>query len=327
MRARETPVIAQVELTNHCPYTCIGCPRTYEMTRPLGFMSRATFEAVIAAIEPVQRGWRPLSLHHMGESLLHPEIAEFIEHATSRGVPTSLACRPNHLTPARSRALLEAGLAGLVVSVDALDTPTLQEISGKVANYEGAKANIDALLALKRELQAPTHVIVQMIAYARNKHQWERFIQEWRTVDEGVQVALKRFSSWTLPQLAKHAGQGNALIGGVCNIPFNTFSVLWDGRVVLCNRDHDGKQVFGNVADGIDAVWHGEAYRQFREAFLEDALPADAMCRGCIKYPWREGPDWSPESNQVWFAGEGIEWSYSPQRWLEKFGDRVRVPT
>lgn len=322
MYYRDSLVIAQVELTNHCPYTCIGCPRTYEMTRPLGFMSRETFTAVIDAVQANQRDWGPLSIHHMGESMLHPEIADFIALATSRGVPTALACRPNHLPPAKARKLLEAGLAVLVVSIDALDTPTLKQISGKVADYPAAKANVEALLALKRELGAPTQILLQMIGYSQNQHQWDDFLAQWRP-EEGFHVSLKRFASWTMPQLGKHAGNGVVHIGPACRLPFQTCVVLWDGRVALCNRDHDGKQVFGHVSEGLLNVWHGENYQRFRAAFADDELPADAMCRSCDKYPWRDGVKRTADSEQTWFGGEAVEWKYSADWWLEAFGDRL----
>lgn len=325
MRVRQVPVITQIELTNHCPYTCIGCPRTHDMSRPLGFMSRETFEAVIEAVKPVQRDWGPLSLHHMGESTLHPEIAQFVAYATSQGVPTSLACRPNHLSPSKSRALLEAGLTALVVTIDALDTPTLRQISGKVANYEDAKANVEAMLATRRELAAPTKIVLQMISYASNEHQWERFLSEWQREDEGVLTALKRFSSWTLPQLSDHAGKGIVHIGGICSIPFTTCVILWDGRVALCNRDHDGRQVFGHVSDGLEAVWQGEAYQEYRRQFEDDELPEDAICRGCVKYPWQERAERTPESKQTWFGADQLPWRYTAQWWLEHFGERVNA--
>lgn len=323
MHVGRVPLIAQVELTNHCPYTCIGCPRTHDMSRPLGFMTRETFEAVIEAVKPVQRSWGPLALHHMGESTLHPEIAQFVAHATSQGVPTVLACRPNHLPPAKARALLEAGLTVLVISIDALDTTTLRSISGKVANYERAAENVDAMLAIRRELGASTQVMLQMISYAANEHQWQQFLSQWYREDEGVTTALKRFSSWTLPKLADHAGKNITPLGTICQIPFKTCVVLWDGRVALCNRDHDARQVFGNVSEGIEAVWNGPAYQRFRQQFEDDELPADAMCRGCSRYPWQEQVKRGRESGQAWFGGEAIAWEYSEQWWLEHFGARM----
>ena len=42
-----TPIVFQVELTNHCPMRCEMCPRTHRMTRPLGYMDREIYVRVI----------------------------------------------------------------------------------------------------------------------------------------------------------------------------------------------------------------------------------------------------------------------------------------
>ena len=152
MTYRPRPTVFQAELTNHCPYTCLGCPRTEHMDRGLGMMRFDTFKRVIDEVRETQRSWRPMGLHHMGESLLHQEIDQFVSYATSRGVPTALSCRPNHLTPEKAESLIRAGLCAMIISFDGLDSPTLRRITGKVADYPGARDNVEHLLRIKREL-------------------------------------------------------------------------------------------------------------------------------------------------------------------------------
>lgn len=316
------PIALQVELTNHCPYTCKGCPRTEGMTRPLGMMSAETFQVVLDAVRADQRKHAPLALHHMGEALLHPELTAFVERATRAGVPTSIACRPNLLTPARARALLEAGVCSIIVSLDGMSTPTLRTLTGKVADYERSRAHIDALLEAKRALGSAAQIQLQMIAYAENEPEWRTFLDAFPPGDPDVSASLKRFSTWTVPELAQYGSRATSFLGGTCTRPLWSYTVLWDGRIVPCNRDHDGEVVLGNIHDGLEAVWHGEAYRRFREAFDADTLPAEHMCRRCTIYPWhpehrgKQGAD-------AWFGGDGEGLRYSESWWLEHWGARV----
>ena len=46
--------------------------------------------------------YRPLELHHLGESLLHPQVDEFVARASARGLPTELSVNPSLLTPTRA---------------------------------------------------------------------------------------------------------------------------------------------------------------------------------------------------------------------------------
>jgi len=317
------PIAYQLELTNHCPYTCQGCPRTHHMHRPLGMMSPETFRAVVDAVAPYQRNFWPMALHHMGEALLHAEIAEHVAYACSRGVPTSLACRPNHLTPERGEALLRAGLCMIVITVDALDTPTMRAITGKVANFEKAEENVRAFLDVRRKLDSPTKVMIQMIAYADNQHQWKAFEERFACSDPGVVVAVKRFSAWTVPELAQFGAASEKFLGGSCRRPFNSFVVLWDGRVVPCCRDHDGAVVLGNIHDGLDNVWNGPAYEAFREGFDDDALPKDHMCRGCSLYPWSPAAEKKSIATNAWIENEDPVAAYTPDWWMKSFGHRV----
>ena len=46
------PKIYNLETTNHCPYKCIMCPRTYDMTRPLGHMDFELFKDIVDQLRP-----------------------------------------------------------------------------------------------------------------------------------------------------------------------------------------------------------------------------------------------------------------------------------
>ena len=77
------PVVFQVELTNNCPMTCTMCPRTHSMSRPLGNMSHDLFLKVLNEAAGTTSSFY---MHHFGDSLVHPDLGDFIGEATRRRI-------------------------------------------------------------------------------------------------------------------------------------------------------------------------------------------------------------------------------------------------
>lgn len=98
----ETPyTIFNIELTNRCPFKCIMCARTHNMTRAQGLMDFDLFRKVIDEYvqdSPEQAMGSECWMHHFGESLVHPEFDHFIAYASARGVFTALSLNPLCLT-------------------------------------------------------------------------------------------------------------------------------------------------------------------------------------------------------------------------------------
>jgi radical SAM protein with 4Fe4S-binding SPASM domain len=269
------------------------------MTRPLGMMSFETFDACVqAAVAGRQLAFKPLELHHFGESLLHPEIARFVRHATKSGVPTQLNCNPGHLAPDLGEELLRAGLGVMVFSFDGMDTPTMQLARGAVANYEKAEERIMAFVEARPRLNPFCAVMIQMVALEANQHQWRAFMQKWRGIP-GVMPHIKAFDSWTQPGLVQLGARTPHNVANLmeCTFPYHAVVVLWDGRIVPCCHDHDGAVVLGSIHDGLENVWRSPVALAFREDFERGTLPANHMCRRCCWWPGNGG--WIPFPGKI----------------------------
>lgn len=250
------------------------------MTRSLGFMDSETFQACIRAVKPCQASHRPMGLHHFGESLLHPDLVPYVQYANSQGVPVSLSCNPDWLTPGLGEGLLRAGLARITFSLDGLDDETLQKLRGPSASYPLAEHNILNFLRMRERLGVDCSVRVQMIAFKANQHQWSGFLARWQRED--VYAYLKKFDAWTHPELAE---LGARMMRVTCRAPFESAVVLWDGRVVPCCHDADARVVYGSIRDGLEKIWLGPQASSFRQAFTDNTLPDGHMCRQCSWVP------------------------------------------
>jgi len=284
-RLVEVPFVDQVELTNICPMRCRFCPRGVPgaMTRPTGRMDLGLFIGLLDQLPDGQAGYRPFELHHLGESLVHPELPAFVRAAADRGLPTELSVNPSLLAPDTARALLDAGLRRLVVSLDGMDDETLVAIRGPAARYSKAEPNLDALLAMVAAMDAPPHVVIQMIDLVRNRHQRDAFVGRWGDLGLPTVTAFVKDLDGDDPDTGMPSARPLSFL---CSYPWRSVVVLWDGRVVPCCRDDDARLVLGDLREqSLADIWHGDEARRLRERLANDDTPAGHLCHGCAWNP------------------------------------------
>jgi MoaA/NifB/PqqE/SkfB family radical SAM enzyme len=279
----EVPFVDQVELTNLCPFKCGFCPRGVpgRMKRPTGKMDPALFERLLDQLHPQQGSYRPLELHHLGESLLHPDVDRMVAAASARGLPTELSVNPSLLTAELGRRLLDAGIARLVISLDGMDDETLIAIRGPAAVYSQAERHLDALLEMVAAQSRPATIVIQMIDLHRNRHQREAFLERWGLTGLPTVQAFIKDLDGDDPLLGRPSPTP---LSYLCAYPWRSVVVLWDGRVVPCCRDDDAVMVLGDLRrQTLAEIWNGLRVRALRAQHLEGCFPAGHLCAGC---PW-----------------------------------------
>ncbi len=112
--ARTEPTILDVSITTRCDLACPACARAFQPVEPRD-MSPGTFARVLEQLPHAAR----VVLVGLGEPLLHPAVVDLVRYAAASGRRPSLVTNGMRLAPALGRALLEAGLSALTVSVDA----------------------------------------------------------------------------------------------------------------------------------------------------------------------------------------------------------------
>jgi MoaA/NifB/PqqE/SkfB family radical SAM enzyme len=142
------PELVAVELTNECNLRCAKCP-TYEAKRAKGLMSKDLYLKIIRDIE---RAGDPVSLglSGAGESLLHPDLVEFIEVArrVKNIYQVGFATNGLNLVPELSQGLLDAGIQRLKASLDFTDRDSYRKIN-KVDGYEQVVRNFQEFCKLR----------------------------------------------------------------------------------------------------------------------------------------------------------------------------------
>lgn len=105
-----------IEPTNRCNIDCATCLRN-DWDVALGRMSKATFDRIIEGLEAVEPP-PTVFFGGVGEPLSHPRTIEMVRRVKALGLTVELITNGTMLTEQRSRALIDAGLDVLWVSID-----------------------------------------------------------------------------------------------------------------------------------------------------------------------------------------------------------------
>jgi MoaA/NifB/PqqE/SkfB family radical SAM enzyme/alpha-beta hydrolase superfamily lysophospholipase len=138
------PTLANIEITTRCTLGCAACART-QMKLKSRHMSEADFRRVLATLPHARR----LVLVGLGEPLLHPQVLDFIRIAVADGRRVGLVTNAMQLDAEMASGLLDAGLARLTFSLDAID-PSVAERVRSGSDMGLIRANILAFMAEKR---------------------------------------------------------------------------------------------------------------------------------------------------------------------------------
>ena len=125
--AASRPVCVYLETTNRCNLLCTTCPRTYEELEPPADMSWELFTSIVDQIPDLQRA----VLHGVGEPMLVKNLPKMVRYLKDRGSYVLFNTNGTVLNERNGRALIEAGLDELRVSLDAANAKSFRAIRGK----------------------------------------------------------------------------------------------------------------------------------------------------------------------------------------------------
>lgn len=282
------PYIYEIEPTNHCPYTCIMCPKGLgKMKRPVGFMAPDTFRVILDQFPKRQKLVR---MHHFGEAVLHPRIGEMIQRVKGRGLYTALSLNPATLTPRLNREIIDSGVDLVCFSLDAFTDEGLERIRGIKRPFNACWAMVEDFIEQSRNKGKNLIKVIQMVRLDLNKKDRHTFNEiKLRYPEKDVFLYLSEnngFGNLELVEQTLAGGSRHLLPGTPCRAPFSEVVVLWNGDVVLCCFDYDGFNVIGNIHDKpLSRIWQDKKVKEIRAAFKARETVALPLCHGCFLGP------------------------------------------
>jgi len=283
------PHLHQIEPTNHCPYSCLICPRSYKMNRILGFMNTCLFEKVIAEVGTYspQTKTKEIELFHFGESLLHPEIAEMVGYVSGNGLKGVLSVNAPEMFPELMRRVLTNKPYKIIISLDGYDNESYKRIRGENADFVLAVRNIIELISIHKELKSETILTVRMIEFSLNDQHVEEFRKFW--ADKEIGVEIREFFPWSEKEMISLGKFKKFPPFMPCPFPWQYLVVQWDGSVVACCRDYNSENILGNAKEQtLLEIWNGEKLKILREKLKNADYRNLDNCHECMEIYYTE---------------------------------------
>jgi PqqA peptide cyclase len=220
------PIGLLAELTHRCPLRCPYCSNPLHLERRSAELDTATWKRVFSEAEALG----VLQLHLSGgEPTVRPDLAELVAHCAKLGLYTNLITAGVLLDVAKLRALADAGLDHVQLSLQDIDEINADEIGG----FQGGH---------KRKIEIGTAVVTAGLPLTINAVIHRRNIRSIEgMVDLAIIMGARRI------EIAHAQYHGWALLNRAALMPSQE-DVLWaDCLVEELRMRHSGRIV-------IDAV-------------------------------------------------------------------------
>ncbi len=194
------PVCLYLEVTNRCNLLCTTCPRTYVELEPPADMSWALFTSIVDQVPDLSRA----VLHGVGEPMLVKDLPRMVRYLKDRGTYVLFNTNGTVLSEKNGRALIEAGLDELRVSLDASTRASYITVRGK-DYFERILKNVRAFRALQeREGHAKPRVSAWLTGLKETLPELPAFVRV--AAEAGVRKSTS--SGWSTSRTTPSAWRG-----------------------------------------------------------------------------------------------------------------------
>ncbi len=275
-----------VEITNVCNLKCDFCPLT---KRPLEFMTEASFEYVVSNIKHLTD---QIYFHVMGEPLLHPKLAVFLEICERHGLKVNITT--NAVLIHEAEAIL-------------LQSPAVKQVNFSLSSFEANSESltletyIGNITSFILKAQATTNIVNSLRLWnldsdsIRGANSWNDKIMALLEDQLNLNFSIKencmtyragKLSNNVYVNIAQKFEWPDIDMEIATNKVFcyglrDKIAILVDGTVVPCCHDSDGNINLGNIFETpIDSIIDSPRAKAIYKGFT-DRKVEEELCRKC----------------------------------------------
>lgn len=279
-KVTEFPLNIGLEPTNHCNLNCIMCDND-KLKRPRGYMSMALYKKIIDEIameSPGSRVW----LDFYGEAmLLGWRLYYMIDYAKKKGCKNvCINTNGTLMRPEFSDMLLDSGIDYISLDCDGYSKEVYEKIRIN-GNRDVFYKNAEYLLEEKRKRNSNCFVEIKIIEMEENAHEVDRIASYW--FERGAVVSVRRRIDWLVEKKDKEDDFKDRI---ACGKAIGIMDLSWDGIIMGCHAEADGKFNFGRIEEKYGGVTIKSAWKKRNEEFIKhhvnhewESLPQ--FCRQC----------------------------------------------
>jgi radical SAM protein with 4Fe4S-binding SPASM domain len=265
-----------IEITNVCNLSCSFCPKT---KRKPEYMSLELFENIITQAKPLTQ---EITLHVMGEPLLHPKFEEIIECAHKHNVKINLTTNATFIKN-KEKILLNNTIKRINFSLQGIKTITSKEtqiahLKEIITFTKLAQKKRDDLLISYRLWNINDESNKDMLNFIENEFNSKCTPAKHKS---GIQITKNTYinfdNSFSWPsQLKKQENET-----GYCHGLSTHIGILAGGEVVPCCLDNDANILLGNIKDNtLLEIVESKKATDMKKGFQERKLIHE-MCKKC----------------------------------------------
>lgn len=233
------PEIYSIEFTNECNLKCPNCPNE-NMTFHKGFMTDEVFEATLPYLPPYQED--TISVHCMGEPLLHPKLITYLNELADRGINICISTNGILLDEALARELLSvlSRVNRAILYISFHTSKSVENWLNFLKLYEGfGNGNIEFFGQVLEHNDKEAHKWLEKMGvtdFYNHPH-----IRHITSHSFGGNVISKRKEYMDI--------EVNNRIRNCYYLRNNKVAVLWDGSIKSCCYDSNATQKCGSIFD------------------------------------------------------------------------------
>ena len=263
-----------LEISNLCNLSCAFCPGT---KRPKRRMTVEEFSSLMPKLRPFSDY---LYFHLMGEPLLHPDLASFLEIAGEWDFKVILTTNGTLLKDRQELLLSSPALHKVNISLHAFEANDLRVPFGEYLSdcfrfgkaAEGKKLIVYRLWNNGGADTLNREILDTMTAF---------FPEPWSDNRQGKRIGERIFleygDKFDWPDLKAPEGSPRVFCYGLRD----QIGVLCDGTVVPCCLDHEGDLALGNLfAEDMDTILSSTRAQAIYRGFQKKEA-AEELCRKC----------------------------------------------
>lgn len=293
-----TPFSIDIDPCNLCNFKCGFCAMQTS-TEPLNFkkqlMDMSLFRKIIDEIAEFPSRLKTLYLTNYGEPLLHPDLPEMICYAKKKDVSelVGIVTNGSKLNPELNRALIDAGLDRIRISIEAIDEAGYLKAADVKIDFESFVSNIRDLHEQSLRAGGSCEIYIKTVdAAVETPEKQDQFYRIFEEICDKIYIdhVTPIWAGWEeidrrfkIEKIGSHNQRWQDI--AVCPYPFYSMCVTPDGIVHVCCADWKRELAMGDLTkQSIVDVWNSKVLRKFWMDMLSGRKNQYPVCEKC-QYP------------------------------------------
>ncbi len=226
-------------------------------------------------------------LYHLGESLLHPEFRDNVQHISNKrnlGV-IWMSTNGQYFTEDNISCVLDSNIDYINFSMHAVTESTYKTVASQ-GDFKTVRNNLDSFYRMKGTDKLPRKPFLhcQMIEQETTHHEVDAFIQEHYKYADIVSINMLEYVNLPNNQFG-HKQRVRSPLTSCLRVTRNDCFICSNGHVTLCDAAYNGELFLGDVNNQcLHEIWNSEARKEILRLNKDGRMADIEFCKKCTDY-------------------------------------------